>query len=155
MDGIEVVVVDPRGPEARAALRRYLGEITHRGAHPTAEDEVDDVDEYVAPDGTFLRLDDGGATVGCSAVRTIGPSLGEIKRMWVDPDRRREGLGAAMLAALEDASRTLGHTRVRLDTNGALTPAILMYESRGYRPIERYNDNPHATHFYEKALASD
>ena len=46
----------------------------------------------------------------------------------------------------------LGHTTVRLDTNGTLTEAIAMYERAGYRHIERYNDNPYAQAWFEKEL---
>lgn len=155
MDGIECVAVDPRDPAAREALRSYLDEVARRIFSTTVAGELDDVDEFVAPTGRFLLIGEGGATLGCGAVRTLEPGIGEIKRMWIDPDRRREGLGVVLLDALEAASRELGHERVRLDTNGALTPAIRMYESRGYRTIDRYSDNPDATHFFEKALSKD
>ena len=46
----------------------------------------------------------------------------------------------------------MGHDVVRLDTNGTLSEAIAMYGRAGYRPIERYNDNPYAQAFFEKAL---
>lgn len=153
MDGIKCVAVDPRDPEARDALRKYLDEVAVRIFSTTVADELDDVAEFVAPTGAFLLMRDRDAAIGCGAVRTLEPGLGEIKRMWIDPDRRGVGLGAEMLAALEAASRELGHEHVRPDTNGALTPAIRMYESRGFRAIERYSDNPDATHFFEKTLA--
>ncbi len=41
---------------------------------------------------------------------------------------------------------------MRLDTNGALTEAIALYERAGYHRIERYNDNPYAELFFEKSL---
>jgi hypothetical protein len=47
----------------------------------------------------------------------------------------------------------MGSHRVRLDTNGTLTEAIAMYERAGYRSIARYNDNPYAHAFFEKAIA--
>jgi hypothetical protein len=46
----------------------------------------------------------------------------------------------------------VGHGIVRLDTNAALTEAITMYQRADYRAIPRYNDNPWATHFFEKPL---
>ena len=41
---------------------------------------------------------------------------------------------------------------MRLDTNETLTEAIALYRTSGYREIPRYNDNPHAHHWFEKAL---
>ena len=57
-------------------------------------------------------------------------------------------LGAVHAAAMAD----LGHTVVRLDTNETLVNAIAMYDRSGYVRIDRYNDNPYATHFFEKRL---
>ena len=59
-----------------------------------------------------------------------------------DDDWRGAGLGARLLRHLEDRARALGHAVLRLDTNDTLVEAIAMYERAGYRPIERYNDNP-------------
>ncbi len=86
-------------------------------------------------------------------MQTIGDGIGEIKRMWVDPDWRGAGLGARLLRHLEHGAPTSGHGIVRLDTNGTLVEAIAMYERAGYRPIERYNDNPYAQAWFEKGLA--
>ncbi len=88
-------------------------------------------------------------------MRTLAPGLGEIKRMWIEPGHRGRGLGSQLLGALEAASLELGHERVRLDTNGALREAIRLYAARGYRPIDRYNDDPDATHFFENISARD
>ncbi len=44
------------------------------------------------------------------------------------------------------------HRMVRLDTNATLGTAIAMYESAGYRAIERYNDNPFAQCWFEKPI---
>ena len=41
---------------------------------------------------------------------------------------------------------------MRLDTNGALTEAIALYRSVGYREVEPFNDNPYAHHWFEKSL---
>jgi GNAT superfamily N-acetyltransferase len=72
--------------------------------------------------------------------------------MWIHPDWRGLGLGGRMLTRLEAVARTLGRTRVVLDTNETLTEAIAMYERAGYHPIERYSDNPYAHHWFAKDL---
>ena len=40
-----------------------------------------------------------------------------------------------------------------LDTNRTLTEAVALYARAGYTEIERYNDNPYAEAWFEKALA--
>ena len=93
-----------------------------------------------------------GKPVACGGVQSLEPTLGEIKRMWVLGSWRGAGLGSRLLGHLEARARGLGHVTVRLDTNQALTEAIAMYYRAGYRAIDRYNDNPYATHFFEKSL---
>jgi ribosomal protein S18 acetylase RimI-like enzyme len=51
-----------------------------------------------------------------------------------------------------DEARALGVDRVRLDTNETLVEAIALYESSGFVVVERFNDDPHATHFFGRAL---
>jgi GNAT superfamily N-acetyltransferase len=85
-------------------------------------------------------------------LHTIGACVGELKRMWVHDDWRGAGLGSRLLRHLEGQARALGHRTLRLDTNGALAEAIGMYQRAGYQAVDRYNDNPWATHFFEKAL---
>jgi GNAT superfamily N-acetyltransferase len=94
----------------------------------------------------------GGQPAGCGALKTLDPGVGEIARVWVDRPHRGLGLGARLLAALEEQAVVLGHRTVRLDTNRALDEAQAMYRSRGYVEIQRYNDNPYANHWFEKAL---
>ena len=145
--------IDPRDPEVRTALGRYLAEVARRVASTAiSTDEIEDVAGYAPPGGVFLvgRVD--GPVVACGAIRRLGPDLGEIKRMWIDPQWRGQGHGASLIAALEAAARELGYSRLRLDTSELLVEAVRLYESCGYRRIDRYNDNPDATLFYEKYL---
>lgn len=103
-----------------------------------------------APHGTFVLARSDGEVVACGGVQPLGGGVGEIKRMWVHDGRRGAGLGARLLRHLEDDAAALVHTVVRLDTTGALTDAIALYERAGYRSVERYNDNPYAERWFEK-----
>jgi ribosomal protein S18 acetylase RimI-like enzyme len=126
-----------------------FGDVTFTEADPAGAEAVDD---FQPPTGVFLLVREQAAVVGCGAVRSLGSGVGEVKRMWIDPATRRRGVGARLLDALEDAARALGYVRLRLDTHEVLVEAIGLYESHGYRRINRYHDAPDPTHFYEKAL---
>jgi GNAT superfamily N-acetyltransferase len=155
MTGPAVVfaAADPAGAAAQAALRRYLAEIAARIPHGnTGPSDADAVADYLPPGGVFLLAYAGDAVVGCGAIRALGPRLGEVKRMWIDPDLRGRGVGGRLLVALEDAARALGYARLRLDTHEVLVEAIGLYEAHDYRRIDRYHDAPDPTHFYEKYL---
>lgn len=98
----------------------------------------------------IARLD--GRPVGCGALKTLDAETGEIKRMWIAPDARGLGLSRRLLAELEGLAREAGMIRVRLDTNGTLKEAQALYRKAGYSEIGRYNDNPYAELWFEKAL---
>lgn len=151
---VELVEVDPRSPTARSAVGQYFAELDARfpGGFDVAAAEAEDVADPELHVVRFLVATSDGDPVACGGVREVEPGVGEIKRMWVHDGWRGAGLGARLLRHLEDLSAQMGHRVVRLDTNGTLTEAIAMYERAGYRPIERYNDNPYAQAFFEKAL---
>lgn len=111
-----------------------------------------DPEEMGPPSGVYLVGWAGGQTVAGGGLRTIGPALGEIKRMYVTPPWRGRGLSRLLLEALEDAARSLGHDRVRLDTGARQPEARRLYETAGYRSIHNYNDNHHAAFWGEKLL---
>ncbi|HEX3514155.1 MAG TPA: bifunctional helix-turn-helix transcriptional regulator/GNAT family N-acetyltransferase [Trebonia sp.] len=143
---------DPASPAARDVVGRYFAEIGRRfGFDPSDEPEQDAL-LLVPPTGVFVVALSDGEPVACGGLQAIAPHVGELKRMWVHDDWRGAGLGSRLLRHLEDQARQLGHDTVRLDTNAALAEAIAMYRRAGYRAIDRYSDNPWATHFFEKRL---
>ena len=144
--------VDPASPAARNVVGRYFTEIGRRfGFDPSGETEKD-TKLLIPPAGVFVVALCDGESVACGGLQAIAPHVGELKRMWVHDDWRGAGLGSRLLRHLEGQARAHGHRIVRLDTNAALTEAIGMYQRAGYQAIERYSDNPWATHFFEKAL---
>jgi DNA-binding MarR family transcriptional regulator/GNAT superfamily N-acetyltransferase len=146
---------DPASDVARDVVGRYFAEIGRRfGFDPSGETDKD-AKLLVPPTGLFVVAVSDGEPVACGGVHTIAPGVGELKRMWVHDDWRGAGLGSRLLRHLEQESRALGHDILRLDTNGALSEAIGMYLRAGYLAIDRYNDNPWATHFFEKMLCAD
>ncbi len=144
--------VDPASPAAREATGMYFTELRRRFDFDDAGLDRRDAEALRPPGGVFVLAVSDGEAVACGGVQTIGAGVGEIKRMWVRDTWRGAGLGGRLLHHLEERARNFRHALVRLDTNETLTEAIGLYERSGYRPIDRYNDNPHATHFFEKPL---
>jgi ribosomal protein S18 acetylase RimI-like enzyme len=152
---LTIAVEPPASLDARACVAAYVRELGLRfeegfdpgNGNPTPDDEA-----LTPPAGCFLvaRLD--GRAVGCGALRRLAPGVGEIKRMWVAPEASGLGLSRRLLGALEDQARGRGLSRVRLDTNRSLSEAQSLYRSAGYREIARFNDNPYADFWFEKAL---
>ena len=109
--------------------------------------------EFEPPHGAFLVAVDGGAAVGCGAVRLLEPRIGELQRLYVAPPFRRGGAGRMLLTALEGRAVVLGCERLRLDTDGR-GPALALFRAEGYEPIADYNGNPHARFWFEKQLTA-
>jgi DNA-binding MarR family transcriptional regulator/GNAT superfamily N-acetyltransferase len=150
---VSIETVDPASPPARESMARYFAELDQRfpqGFDPGPHTDEDD-DTLRAPVGAFVVAVSDGRPVAGGGVRAF-EGTAEIKRMWVDGEWRGAGLGSRLLRHLEGVARELGHDTVRLDTNETLLDAIAMYERAGYARIERYNDNPYATHFFQKQL---
>ena len=147
-------VEPPAGPDARACVASYLRELSQRfdtGYDPKAAAPTDDA-QFTPPLGVFIVARLEGRAVGCGALKRPGLEIGEIKRLWIDPDTRGLGLGRKLLTALEDAARDMGLTHVRLDSNRALTEAIALYKKCGYSEVARFNDDPYAQMWFEKPL---
>jgi DNA-binding MarR family transcriptional regulator/N-acetylglutamate synthase-like GNAT family acetyltransferase len=147
--------VDVASDEAVHAVRRYFDELDKR--FPTGFDPGEattaDLESMRAPAGDFLVMRTEGDVVACGGLQRHTPTIGEVKRMWVDPEWRGCGLAGRLMSALEDRAAELGYREVYLDTNATLVEAIAMYERAGYRRIERYNDNPYAQAWFAKRLS--
>ena len=146
---VSIEIEDPKSADARWCLAHYFAELGERFEEPFEPGRTlpADAADMVPPAGAFLIARFSGQPAGCGALKQ-----GELVRMWVDRPHRGLGIGARILAALEEQARALGHETVRLYTNRSLTEAKAMYRARGYMEIPRYNDDPYANHWFEKRL---
>jgi DNA-binding MarR family transcriptional regulator/GNAT superfamily N-acetyltransferase len=150
---VAIDVLDPDAPAARACLAAYAAELARRfesGFDPRRNPMP--ADEVRPPSGLFLVATLHDEPVGCGALKLHGDGPAELARIWVSERVRGLGLGRRLVAELEGWAAETGATAVRLDTNGALTEAIALYRSAGYREVEPFNDNPYAHHWFEKPL---
>jgi GNAT superfamily N-acetyltransferase len=107
------------------------------------------VAEFSPPQGIFVIGRDAGQPVACGGVRLVEATVGELKRMYVIPAARRRGIARALLEHLEHEARTLGATRLRLETGLHQPEAIALYASAGYvdgEPFGHYAGAPLARH---------
>jgi GNAT superfamily N-acetyltransferase len=108
--------------------------------------------ELSPPGGAFILGYDGAEPVCCGGIKRLDEVTCEVKRMYVVPERRRQGIARQLLAALEAKARELGYPIARLDSGPKQEHARALYESEGYRAIENFNANPVASFWGEKRL---
>src|SRR5579871_480528 len=87
-----------------------------------------------------------GRIVGCCALLPMGPGEFEVAKMAVAAAHRGAGIGRKLLEKVIAEARAGGATRLYLETNRKLTPAIGLYESVGFRhiPPARVIPSPYA-----------
>jgi GNAT superfamily N-acetyltransferase len=76
--------------------------------------------------------------VGCGAFKEFGEESVEIKRMFVRPENRGQGIAVEILNELETWARELSFKFAVLETGKKQPEAIRLYEKSGYEKIPNY-----------------
>jgi putative acetyltransferase len=93
--------------------------------------------------------------VGCGAV-LLGPDYGELKRLYVQPRGRGQGVARALMALLEAEARRAGCYLLRLETGPYQPEALSLYTNSGYErcaPFGQYTNDPLSV-FMQKRLST-
>jgi len=145
---VDYVQVSLTAPEVAPLLTGLRQEYDARYGQGAGESVLDvDAEEFEAPTGAFVVLLDEGTTVAGGGIRRIDDTVVEIKRMWTNPDYRRQGYASRLLRELAGLARQLGYQRVRLETGYAQPEALALYRRLGFAQIERYGPYENATAF--------
>jgi putative acetyltransferase len=111
---------------------------------------------YAPPQGRLLLAGDPGKAFACIALRPLasgcrcGPAatadrdiaFGEVKRLYVRPERRGEGWGERLARQLLREARAIGYRELKLDTLAWMKEARVLYARLGFRECAPYYDNP-------------
>lgn len=98
--------------------------------------------EYTPPEGCLLLAMSGEAPAGCVGLRPLGSGVCEMKRLYVRPQYRGQGLGQQLARAIIAEAGELNYAAMRLDTLPSMKAAIGMYRELGFQPIAPYYRNP-------------
>src|ERR1700761_4834907 len=71
---------------------------------------------YAPPDGAILLAKQGDHVLGCVALKRLEAGTAEIKRLYVRPQARGQGVAKALVDAMLKEAAVLGYARVNLDT---------------------------------------
>jgi len=84
------------------------------------------------PRGCFHLLWRDGEYLGMGGLRTLEPGVGEIKRVYLRPAARGQGLAEALLQRLLQDARNFGLHSLRLDSAPFMPAAQALYERLGF-----------------------
>ncbi len=147
MTADRVHVVPVSGPEqveqARALVLEYVDWLGIDLNFQDLESEMREFPgDYAPPDGCLLLAVDEQGPAGCVGLRKLEPGICEMKRLYVQPRCRGQGLGQRLAQAIIDEARALGYAAMRLDTLSTMHPAIALYRGLGFQPTAPYYRNP-------------
>ena len=79
-----------------------------------------------------------GKPAGCGAIKAYSNDAAEVKRMYVHPDFRGQGIAKQMLDELEKWAAELGFSECILETGIRQTEAVHLYQNYGYAVTKNY-----------------
>jgi ribosomal protein S18 acetylase RimI-like enzyme len=153
---IEIQAVSDEGSieAARKLIREHFE--AHSQAHTAGEISavIDRLpDPYTLPLGGLWVAWQGDEAVGCVALQPLSEDSGEVKRMYVRPANRGQGIARMLCQLVIDEARKRGYQRLRLGTLSSMLPAQNLYTSMGFTPIAPYRKIEFGdTLFYELDL---
>lgn len=98
--------------------------------------------EHARPGGVILLAEQNGSAVGCGMTHALTPEMAEIKRVYIAPTARNQGLAGQICEALIEQARRDGYQRVVLDTSTQLPSAQRLYERLGFARCAPYQPIP-------------
>lgn len=97
---------------------------------------------YAAPEGSLWLAWDETDGAGCVAMRPLQGEACELKRLYVRPEHRGQGIARALAHRVIEDARAAGYRLMRLDTLGSMEPARALYRSLEFAECEPYYANP-------------
>lgn len=80
----------------------------------------------------FMAVDEAGASVGCVGLKAMEDGGFEVVKMTVGEAARGAGLGRLLMQACVERAKAAGASRLYLETNSSLGPALGLYRAFGF-----------------------
>lgn len=79
-----------------------------------------------------------GVPAGCAGLKAYSDTEVEIKRVWVEPEYRKNHIANEMMELLEAKAALEGFSKAILQTRPQMEAAVSLYLKRGYVLIDNY-----------------
>ena len=97
---------------------------------------------YGGPGETFLVAEVRGQIVGTCGVKRDGQTTALLRRLFVDPAARGQGVGLGLVHAAIAHCRAQGYKQIRIRTSDRMTAAIAVCRKLGFHDGEQLSLGP-------------
>lgn len=144
---------DLKGPEIAALLHTHLADAASHS--PPGSIHALDLEALRTPEIRFWTAWEGGALLGCGALKDMRDGEGEIKSMHTAAAHRGKGVAASIVEVIIEDAQARGFRYLYLETGAmeAFTPARALYGKFGFTtcaPFGSYVEDPLSTHMMLK-----
>jgi GNAT superfamily N-acetyltransferase len=105
---------------------------------------------YGAEGGALLLAMHNHEPAGTIALRRLDRTSGEVKRLYLRPRFRGQGLGRRLLGAVMERARAVSYDCLYADTLPIMMEALSLYQRAGFERVEAYSNAPTAGAIYLK-----
>ena len=119
----------------------------------TDADLLDIETNYINRGGLFdLIEDENGKLVGTFGLYPLDANTCELRKMYLVPAVRGQGLGKYVLRKAVERAKEMGFKEMVLETSSKLVAAIQLYRQFGFQPIQIKHVTPRADQSYGMKL---
>lgn len=134
-EALEILLVSRADDEVAALIGELNAEL---GALYTPEQRHGlSLDAIFQPHIRFFVVRRDGRALGCGGVAFLD-GFGELKRMYVRPEARGQGVATALIARLAAETLASGRDLLRLETGSHSLAAIRFYDREGFRHCDAF-----------------
>ena len=103
---------------------------------PEFDQDLDDPRKfYIEPGGMFYILREGDMIIGTIGIINKKDSCAELKRFYIDIDRRRQGYGTRLFDKALEFCRQHGKHKIEFETGKAFTQGHAFYINKGFKIV--------------------
>lgn len=96
--------------------------------------------EFAEPRGCLLLAECDGEIIGYVCLRDLGDGICEMKRLYVKPKWRNQGIGKDLAQEIIEKAKPIGYSYMQIDTFNEAAKKV--YTSLGFYKIQPYRCNP-------------
>ena len=144
-----IVPFEPAHQQEALALAEDILCVEHRlQTHLEDEKDLQDIAAaYAPPGGRFLVAIVKDEIVGTAGILGLSERDCELKRLYILPEHRRQGIASALVGTLLPFVREQGYRRMLLEVGPEMADTLHRYARYGFVPLAAGDDLPRPGEF--------